>query len=110
MQAMAALPREIAEKLDDIRALCETYAVKRLVLFGSAVQGTFDPKTSDVDFLVEFLPNPPGAGFKHPYFALGDALRDLLGREVDLVDPGSIRNPYFAEAVRRAQLAVYDAA
>jgi predicted nucleotidyltransferase len=54
MRRMEALPVEITERLDAVRALCEKYSVRRLTLFGSAVKGTFDPKRSDVDFLVEF--------------------------------------------------------
>jgi len=51
---MDALPREIAEKLDEVQGLCEKHHVKRLTLFGSAAKGTFDPETSDLDFVVEF--------------------------------------------------------
>ena len=44
---MNALPPLITEHLEEVRALCEKYAVKRLTLFGSAVKGTFDPETSE---------------------------------------------------------------
>ena len=37
-----------------IAALCGKYAVRRLVLFGSAGTDHFDEVTSDIDFLVEF--------------------------------------------------------
>jgi hypothetical protein len=37
-----------------IEALCRTYRVKRLDLFGSAVREDFDPVRSDVDLRVEF--------------------------------------------------------
>jgi predicted nucleotidyltransferase len=110
MGAVDALPEIVTAHLDEVRALCEKYSVKRLTIFGSAVKGTFDPEKSDVDFLVEFFPDAPGAGFKHPYFALGRELRSLLGLEVDLVEVGTIQNPYIAESIRRAQLAIYDAA
>jgi predicted nucleotidyltransferase len=107
---MHALPEIVTEHLDEVRALCETYSVKRLVLFGSAAKGTYRPDESDIDFLVEFLPEASGKGFAHPFFSLAEDLRDLLRVEVDLVEPGAIRNPYIAESIRRAQLAIYDAA
>ena len=110
MRPMDALPEIVREKLDDVRALCEKHHVKRLVLFGSAVKGSFDPGRSDIDFLVEFLPDAPGKGFDHSHFVLRDELERLFRREVDLVEPGAITNPYVAESIRRDQLAIYDAA
>jgi uncharacterized protein len=38
-----------------IAGICRKQGVKRLELFGSAVREDFDPATSDLDFLVEFL-------------------------------------------------------
>src|SRR5438132_234284 len=64
---MDALPAAITDHLDDIRALCVKYRVKRLAVFGSAVKGTFDPATSDVDFVVEFQPEVRGSEGWHAY-------------------------------------------
>jgi len=36
--------------------LCRRYGVRKLELFGSATDGAFDPRTSDLDFLVDFDP------------------------------------------------------
>jgi len=105
---MDALPPLIAERLPDVRALCEKYHVKRLMLFGSAVKGTFNPEKSDVDFVVEFLPNPPGRGFDHPYFGLTQELSDLFGRNVDLVQRHAIKNPYFLQVLDLTQRLVYE--
>jgi uncharacterized protein len=110
MRTMHALPEIVTAHLDEVRALCEKYSVKRLILFGSAVKGEFRPGQSDIDFLVEFLPGASGRGFAHPYFQLETALHELLGLEVDLIEPSAISNPYVAESIRRAQLAIYDAA
>ena len=47
----------IADKQDEIAAICQRYRVSRLEVFGSAARGTdFDPETSDADFLVDFEP------------------------------------------------------
>lgn len=69
----------------------------------------FDPAKSDVDFVVEFEPETSG-GFSHPYFTLHEDLEHLLGRKVDLVMVGAIRNPYFAKSVAETKVPLYAAA
>jgi predicted nucleotidyltransferase len=88
--------------------LCRSYHVKTLELFGSAADGTFDPARSDLDFLVEFLPEAGGRAF-HGYFDLKESLERLFGRSVDLVMPGAVHNPYFLEAVSRQRKVLYAA-
>jgi predicted nucleotidyltransferase len=64
--------------------------------------GDFDPATSDVDFLVEFLPDRPDR--LDDYLGLKEALAQIVGRDVDLVVADAVRNPYFrASAFGRAQ-------
>lgn len=87
--------------------LCRMYGVRRLAMFGSAVTDHFDPLHSDVDFLVEFDPETSG-GFE-TYFGFKRELEELLGRDVDLVSPKSLRNPYFAAEVRRTEQELYAA-
>jgi hypothetical protein len=93
---------------DELADLCRRYHVRTLELFGSAADGTFDPARSDLDFLVEFLPEAAGRIF-HGFFDLRDALQELYGRSVDLVMPGAIRNRYFVEAVNRQRKVLYAA-
>lgn len=93
--------REIAES-------CRQYRVRRLELFGSATGDRFDPRTSDLDFLVEFEHLPP-AEHSRCYFGLLFALTDLFHREVDLVETGAIRNPYFLRAIANDRVLVYPA-
>lgn len=47
----------IAEHLVAIRALCREYGVARMEVFGSVCTPQFDPKRSDIDFLVEYPPD-----------------------------------------------------
>ncbi len=93
--------------LSEVRELCRRYGVARLELFGSAATGAYDPRTSDLDFLVEFDANPADL-FKR-YFGLRDGLEALFGRKVDLVMVGAMTNPYFIEAVNRTRQLVYAA-
>jgi uncharacterized protein len=87
---------------DAIGDLCRRHGVRRLCLFGSAVSEQFDDSRSDVDFLVEFADDLPSRF--DAYFGLKEGLEDLLGRPVDLVMPGALKNPYFAaSALRRSE-------
>jgi hypothetical protein len=52
------------------------------------------PGQSDMDFLVEFDPLPPG-GYADAYFGLLESLEALCGSPVDLVVASAIRNPFF---------------
>ena len=110
MRPMSALPAIVSENLDEIRALCARHHVKRLAIFGSAVKGTFDPERSDLDFVVELLPNPDPLARGRAYLGLMNALRSLLGREIDLVERTAVRNPYFLQVLDLTEQSLYDAA
>ena len=89
----------IADKREELAELCRRYGVARLEVFGSAARGTdFDPQTSDADFLVEFSSESGLAPFDQ-FFDLAEALRHTLGRPVDLVESGTVRNPYLRAAI-----------
>lgn len=108
---MDKLPPAIAEHIEAIRALCVEHHIKTLTLFGSAARGTdFDAEKSDVDFLVEFLPNAPQLPWFGEYFRFQEALQDLLGRKVDLVMPGAIENPYIKRRIYECTVPLYVAA
>ena len=100
---------EIAEHRSELQALCRRYHVRRLDLFGSAARGDFDPGRSDVDFLVEFDPEHPAALSLSAYLGLKDALEDLLGRPVDLVEPSAMRNPYLKASIEASRERVFEA-
>lgn len=92
----------------EIEALCRRFQVRRLEVFGSAALGTFDPDRSDVDFLVEFTPDAEPR-LAELYLDLIAALRNLLGRDVDLVMSRSIRNPHLRQVIDRSRTTLYAA-
>lgn len=98
----------IAQHRSGISAICQHYHISRLEVFGSAARAVdFDPATSDVDFLVEFAPDAqPGLA---TFFGAKAALEQLLGRGVDLVESGALRNPYVIASINRNREAVYAA-
>jgi predicted nucleotidyltransferase len=67
--------------------LSRQYGVKSLAVFGSAARDAMSA-TSDIDVLVEF-DTPPGFD---RYFDLKFFLEELIGRPVDLVTRGGLRN------------------
>jgi uncharacterized protein len=89
-----------------LEELCHRYKVRRLELFGSAARGDDRPGESDLDFLVEFEPLPPGS-YADAYFGVLEGLQQIFGRPVDLVVGSAIRNPYFRESVERTKALVY---
>lgn len=97
----------IAAKKDELTELCQRYNVARLEVFGSAARGTdFDPQTSDADFLVDFR-LVDGRTPLQQYFDFAEALRQTLGRSVDLIESGAVKNPYLRAAIDRSRELVY---
>ncbi len=97
---------DIARHHDELRILCRRFYVRRLDLFGSAARDDFDPDRSDIDFLVEFDRSAPGNPFD-TYFGFKEALEELFGRPVDLVEAGAVRNPYLKASIEQSRQNVY---
>jgi predicted nucleotidyltransferase len=98
----------IERHLGEIANLCRRFAVRRLAAFGSILRDDFDPERSDADFLVEFEPLPAALRIQN-YLNLREALGSLLSRRIDLVEDGSIRNPYILRKVNEQQRLLYAA-
>jgi predicted nucleotidyltransferase len=93
----------IALPLDRIEELCRRWKVRQLAVFGSLVSGGFRPE-SDVDFLVTF---DPDAGWDlWDLVDMRQQFQELLGREVDLVEERSLRNPYRRRSILRSKRVV----
>ena len=83
----------------------ETQPVLKAWLFGSFARGEETPQ-SDVDIL--FVPDYSGKPFT--LFTMGGMymdLKEILGREVDLVVDGSLR-PYAVESANRDRILIYE--
>ncbi len=92
----------------EIATMCRRYGVRRLEVFGSAARGEdFDPVNSDADFLVAFDPAAASLSPLEQYFGLAGALERLLGRSVDLVEAGALRNPFVLASVNQTREVVY---
>lgn len=105
---MAFIPPAVALP-DTLAAVCRRFHVRRLSLFGSAVDGRFDPARSDLDFLVTFEELPNGA-YADAYFGLQESLATLFGRKVDLVTESSLENPFLRRQIEAQRRQVFPAA
>lgn len=99
---------DITTKQHDIEKLCQNYHVRRLAIFGSALDDSFDPEHSDLDFLVEFESMPP-AEYADTYFGLLEELQTLFKRPIDLVNKSSLSNPWLQREIQQKQSLLYAA-
>ena len=99
----------IQHQLAAIGRVCARHGISRLEVFGSAARAQdFIEKSSDADFLVEFLPSTqPGLD---EFFGAKADLEEILGRAVDLVQATAVRNPYVMASINQNRELVYAAA
>ncbi len=88
------------EQAKALNAICSQHAVRRLKLFGSATDVSFDPKGSDLDFLVEFYEPPSGMRLSTQFFGLMEELQTLFQQPIDLLEESAIEN---SRLLRNAQ-------
>ena len=81
--------------------LCRRYHVRELSLFGSAAGGELRPD-SDIDLLVEFLPNADVGLLEHAGLMLD--LERLIGRKVDLVSRRGLKPQIQSSVLADARL------
>lgn len=89
---------------EKVANFCRRHRVRKLALFGSVLRDDFRPD-SDVDVLVEFEESA-----RPSLFDLVDMQEDLesfLGRHVDLVEQGALRNPFRRHEILRTHKVIY---
>jgi len=87
----------IAVPYERIADFCRRYNIAWLALFGSVIRDDFTPE-SDIDVLVDFLPDLPLPGLKY-YWDMPNELSQMFdGRKVDLLTPEEL-SKYFVEEV-----------
>jgi predicted nucleotidyltransferase len=98
----------IEEHIDEIAQLCQQYGVRKLELFGSACRGEFDPETSDLDFVAEFV-DRQNVSYLDRFLDFADAIEALMGRKIDLVTSTSSMSPHFRRELNNCRTVVYEA-
>ena len=88
-----------------IKNLCETHNVDKLYLFGSATTTKFN-EDSDIDFLVKFKPFDLKLYFVN-YIDFKSKLKELLRREIDLLEEQTLKNPYLISSIEENKELIY---
>lgn len=81
------------------------YNVEKMYLFGSALNSNFN-KESDVDLLVKFKVIELSKYFDN-YMDFKEKLENLFGREVDLVEEQTLRNPILINSINKSKELIY---
>lgn len=88
MYTLQKINTQIPIDYDQIVAFCQKFKIAELALFGSVLRDDFQPDKSDVDVLVAFHPDAHWTLFE--LVDIEDNLKNILGRDVDLVERESI--------------------
>jgi predicted nucleotidyltransferase len=95
--------RIIVQK-EKIEEFCRRWKVAELALFGSALRTDFRPD-SDVDILVSFDENADWD--LSDWVTMMDELKQMFGREVDLVEKTTLRNPFRRHYILETKQVIY---
>ncbi|MBI2422070.1 MAG: nucleotidyltransferase family protein [Candidatus Hydrogenedentes bacterium] len=88
--------KDIALDRIAIKDFCSRWDITEFALFGSILRSDFGPD-SDIDVLVTLSPLAQWDLFD--WIEMRSQLETLLGRQIDLVEKSSIRNPYRREGI-----------
>ncbi len=107
-RVLPEIPALIASKREGIAALCREYGVARLEVFGSVMTDEFDPNRSDIDFLVEYVPDGELGWWTDDWYVLKAKLADIFGCQVDLVTFQALQDPFFRHFANLTRTVFYD--
>lgn len=91
---------------DKLVEFCRRWGISEMGFFGSILRQDFSGE-SDIDVLVSFAPGASWSLFD--FVDMHDELKEILGREVDLVEREAIRNPFRREEILRNLEVIYEA-
>jgi predicted nucleotidyltransferase len=91
--------------MDDLKRLCTLYNVEKMYLFGSILNSNFN-KESDMDFLVKFKSIEISTYFDN-FMDFKENLEKLFGREVELVEEQTLRNPILINSINKSKQLIY---
>jgi predicted nucleotidyltransferase len=97
--------RIIENNIENVKKLCTLYNVETMYLFGSALNSNFN-SNSDIDLLVKFKPIELAYYFDN-YINFKENLKIVLGRNIDLVEEQSLRNPILIESIEKSKELIY---
>jgi hypothetical protein len=87
-----------------IRDFCQRWKIAELSVFGSVLREDFRPD-SDVDVLVTFAEDSQWS--LYDWVDMIAELREIFGRDVDLLSSRSLRNPFRRREILRTRETLY---
>jgi len=100
------LKTKIQVPMTKIEEFCRKWKIKEFSLFGSVLREDFGPK-SDIDVMVSFDDRAMWDLFD--LVDMIDELKAIFGRDVDLVEKGTIRNPFRLHSIMTNNEVLYAA-
>ncbi|MDR1695932.1 MAG: nucleotidyltransferase domain-containing protein [Endomicrobium sp.] len=85
-------------------SIIKKYGIKSLSVFGSSLRNDFN-KDSDIDLLIEF--KKPKEKSLFDLIDLRLELEEITGRKIDIVEKGSVKNPYKRKEINSTARLVY---
>ena len=95
----------MANHIERIKTLCNLYNVDKMYLFGSALNSNFSD-ASDIDLLVKFKPIALANYFDN-YMNFKENLESVFGREVDLLEEQTLKNPILINSINQNKELIY---
>lgn len=95
----------VDQNIEDVKKLCILYNVEKMYLFGSALNSNFKQE-SDIDLLVKFKSIELSKYFDN-YINFKENLEKLFGRQVDLVEEQTLRNPILINSINKSKALIY---
>jgi len=89
-----------------LEAFCKRWKVAEFTLFGSVLRADFRPD-SDVDVAIVFLDDSHWNLMD--IVTMREELKEIFGRDVDIVEKDAVRNPFFRKAMLSTSEVVYAA-
>ena len=100
------VPAQLQIDKDKIVAFCRKWKIQEFALFGSVLREDFGPD-SDVDVLISFSESADWS--LYDWVDMIDDLKAIFGHEVDLVEKGTLRNPFRRQAILNNKEIIYAA-
>jgi hypothetical protein len=100
------MPVQISVDKGKIAAFCRKWKISEFALFGSVLREDFGPD-SDVDVLVSFSEEAQWS--LYDWVDMIEDLKVIFGREVDLVEKGTLLNPFRRRAILNNNEIIYAA-
>lgn len=95
----------IDNNIDNLKNLCVLHNVEKMYLFGSSLNSSFNEK-SDIDLLVKFKQIELSKYFDN-YIDFKEKLESLFGREVDLIEEQTLKNPILVKSIDNSKELIY---